>query len=67
MLIDFTDGAQRLAEVGARLKENREKRAEHLEELRRLDREYEEISRSAGVDPEFYQLLARINGLRGPG
>ncbi|MBX6315827.1 MAG: hypothetical protein IRY99_23380, partial [Isosphaeraceae bacterium] len=64
LLIDFHQGAQELAEAGARLKANRQKHAELLEELRRLDAEYEQIAQAISRDQEFYQLLARLLQIR---
>ncbi len=65
VLIDFRSLAQQLAEAGARLEENRQKYAEHQAELRKLDAEYEEISRMIGRDGECHQLLGRILKLQG--
>lgn len=64
ILIDFHDRAQALAEAGARLTENRQKYAELLAELQRLDDEYEELSNIVSRDREAYPLLTRL--LKGP-
>jgi type VI secretion system protein ImpA len=60
VLIDFRSLAQNLAEAGAKLEENRKKYAELQAELKKLDAEYEEISRKIGRDGESHDLLRRF-------
>jgi type VI secretion system protein ImpA len=65
VLIEFRDKAQELAEAGNRLTENRQKYAESQAEMKKLDEEYEEVSRLVSRNREYYQLLARILELHG--
>jgi type VI secretion system protein ImpA len=67
VLIEFRALAQSLAEAGMKLEENRKKYAELQAELKRLDREYEEISRSVGRCAETHRLLSRVLELQGRG
>jgi hypothetical protein len=60
VLIDYRERVQALAEAGAKLSENREKYAELLGELKRLDDEYEELSQVVSRNREAYSLLARL-------
>lgn len=63
VLIEFRSLAQKLAEVGVKLEENRKKHAELVAELSRLDREYEEMSRSIGGDGSTHRLIDQLLGV----
>jgi type VI secretion system protein ImpA len=65
VLIEFRDKARELAEAGNRLTENRQKYAECRAQMKKLDEEYEEISRLVSRNREYYQLLSRILELHG--
>ncbi len=60
VLIEYRDRVQSLAEAGAKLSENRQKYAGLLDELKRLDDEYEELSQVVSRNREAYSLLARL-------
>jgi type VI secretion system ImpA family protein len=66
-LIAFHDRARALAKAAARLKENREKRAELLKQIRDLDDEYQAIAAEVAGDPDFGPLLAGRLGRDGQG
>ena len=65
LLIDFQERAKLLAEAGVKLKANRDKYDEHLAELKKLDEEYEAVSRLISQSQEGYQLIARLAKLPG--
>jgi type VI secretion system protein ImpA len=60
LLIEFHQRAEELASAGVKLKENRQRHAELLEQVRALDVEYEEISRQVSRNREFYDLLQKL-------
>ncbi len=60
VLIEFREKAQALAEIGARLTENRAQYNELLAQLKQLDDEYDELSRIVSRNQECYQLLSRL-------
>lgn len=64
VLISFLEGAQELSEIGNRLKENRQRHAELVAQLKELDVEYEELSLTVSRNQEFFELLTRVNSLR---
>lgn len=60
MLIEFQQRAEDLASAGVRLRENRDRYAELLEQLAELDREYATISNQVGRDHELHALMQRL-------
>jgi type VI secretion system protein ImpA len=65
LLIDFQERAKQLAEAGVKLKANRDKYAELLAELKKLDEEYDAVSRLISQSQEGYQLIAKLAKLPG--
>lgn len=65
VLIEFRTLAEQFAEAGVKLEENRHKHAECQAEMRRLDAEYEEISRMIGRGGECHTFLLKILELQG--
>jgi hypothetical protein len=65
VLIEFRDKARELAEAGNRLTENRQKYAESQAQIKKLDEEYDEISRLVSRNREYNQLLSRLLELHG--
>jgi type VI secretion system protein ImpA len=60
LLIDFRGLAERLADAGTKLEQNRKRYEELRAELRTLDAEYEQIARALVRDGESHQLLRRV-------